>query len=107
MGGAGGARGGVGGGSRAGAGGRRGASAEDRLLAAQGAAAVAAGLNHPTNREGKEAGGVQSWTQPGPGLWGPAHCAPAALRLASVGAALRLEHGDLLGAQVGEAHATH
>lgn len=68
---------------------------------------MAAGLNHPTHREGKEAGTAQPWAQPGLGLWGPAHRAPVALRLASVAAARWLEHGDLLGAQVREAHAEH
>lgn len=68
---------------------------------------MAAGLNHPTHREGKEAGTAQPWAQPGLGLWGPAHRAPVALCLASVAAARWLEHGDLLGAQVREAHAEH
>lgn len=68
---------------------------------------MAAGLNHPTHREGKEAGTAQSERlSPASGFQAPAS-APAAQRSASGAAARSLEQGDLLGAQVGEAHAAH
>ena len=105
-GGGGGREGAPGEGGEAGSGGKAG-SAEDRLLAAQGAAAAAAGLNHPFPPRGDGAGTAPSQTRPGLGRLAP-RAAPGRALPRSPRAPPRTGWGRrLVGRRAGDARAPH